>query len=138
MASEATRSELIQAFVVHSPFARELGIEIAEITGDRAELTMPFREGIATFGDTIHGGAIATLIDTAGMVAAWADDVVPEKPGGATVALSIDYVAAARGKDLRAVATAVKRGRRLCFCEIALSTADGELVAKGLMTYSFA
>ena len=48
-------------------------------------------------GDVVHGGAIAALLDTASMAAAWADDTVPEAVAGATVSMSVDYVSAARG-----------------------------------------
>jgi uncharacterized protein (TIGR00369 family) len=89
-------------------------------------------------GDVVHGGAIASLIDTAGMAATWADpDVEPESLAGATVTLNVDYVAAARGQDLLAVATVVRRGRSLCFTEISVTEPDGRLVAKGSVVQRF-
>jgi acyl-coenzyme A thioesterase PaaI-like protein len=33
-------------------------------------------------GTTIHGGTLASLIDTAAMVAAWADNSISEKING--------------------------------------------------------
>ena len=53
-------------------------------------------------GDVVHGGAIAALLDTAGMAAAWSDDTVPEKLAGATVSMSVSFAAAARATDLTA------------------------------------
>ena len=102
-----TRREIIEQFVPNSPFAQRAGIRIERIEPDQAELVMPFDDSLATMGDVVHGGAIATLADTAAMAAAWADESEPEALAGATVALSIDYVAAARGTDL----TAKARGR---------------------------
>src|SRR3954462_11709598 len=91
-----TRHDLARAFVGHSPFAQTLGLTIERLDAERAELRMPFAPGLATVGDTVHGGAIASLIDTAGVTAAWGDDAAVERIGGATVSLSVDYVAAAR------------------------------------------
>jgi uncharacterized protein (TIGR00369 family) len=127
--------ELVQSFIPHSPHAAALGIGIAEIEADRAVLTMPFKEELVTMGDVVHGGAISTLIDTAATVAAWATDEVPESPAGATVALSINFVSAARSADLRAEARVVKRGRQLSNIEVRATDPDGKLVAHGIATY---
>ena len=64
---------------------------------DEAVLVLPFRPELATMGDVVHGGAISTLIDTAGMAAAWADDIEPETLAGSTIGLTVDFLAAARG-----------------------------------------
>jgi acyl-coenzyme A thioesterase PaaI-like protein len=71
------------------------------------------------------------------MAAAWSDDVVPEAVAGATVSLTVDYVAAARGKDLLATATVARRGRSLSFVDVRVSEPDGRLVAKGSLVYRF-
>ena len=128
---------LVRAFIPNSPHAAALGISIAEIAPDRAVLEMPFKEDLATMGDVVHGGAISTLLDTAATVAAWATDEVPDSPSGATVSLSVNFVSAARGVDLRADARVVRRGRRLSFVEIEARDFGGTLVANGLATYTF-
>lgn len=85
----------------------------------------------------VHGGAIATLLDTAGMAAAWADDqTVPESIGGATVAMSIAYKSAARAADLVAVSEVMRRGAGLCFVDVAVMAGD-EVVAKGMVTHRY-
>ena len=72
-------------------------------SGRRAEMKLPYRPELATMDDVVHGGAIASLIDTAGMASCG-----PRRgagvAGGATVTLNVSYVAAARGQDLTAVA----------------------------------
>ena len=75
-----SRREIIQAFVPGSPLVRHLGIELVEIELDRAVLRMPFRPELATMGDVVHGGAIASLLDTASMAAAWCSDEVAQCP----------------------------------------------------------
>jgi uncharacterized protein (TIGR00369 family) len=135
--SVQTRRELMLAFIPASPFARHLGLRLETLELDRAELVLPFTEDVVTMGDVVHGGAIGALVDTAATAAAWSDDEVPESPAGATVAMSVDFVAAARGKDLVAEACVVRRGRSLCFCEVTVTESGDRVVAKGLVTYRF-
>jgi uncharacterized protein (TIGR00369 family) len=134
----ASRLEIMREFVPGSPLVRHLGIELRSLERDRAELVLPFDERLVTLADVVHGGAIASLIDTAGMAATWADpDVEPERVAGATVSMNVDFVAAAHGKDLVAVATVVRRGRSLCFTEVTVSEPDGRLVARGSVVQRF-
>jgi uncharacterized protein (TIGR00369 family) len=132
-----TRQEIIEQFIPASPLVKHLGIELAKLEPDHAELLLPYRDEVATMGDVVHGGAIASLIDTAGMAAAWADDVEPEALAGATVSLTVDYLAAARGQDLLATATVARRGRSLAFTDVRVTDPGGRLVAKGSLVYRF-
>jgi uncharacterized protein (TIGR00369 family) len=133
-----SRLEIMRQFVPASPLVRHLGIELRSLERDRAELALPFDERLVTLADVVHGGAIASLIDTAGMAATWADpDVEPERVAGATVSMNVDYIAAARGKELRAVASVVRRGRSLCFTEVTVSEPDGRVVARGSVVQRF-
>ena len=132
-----TRQEVIAQFIPASPLVKHLGIELRTLEPDHAELLLPYTGAIATMADVVHGGAIASLIDTAGMAAAWADDVEPEALAGATVSLHVDYVAAARGEDLLATATVARRGRSLAFTDVRVTEPGGRLVAKGSLVYRF-
>jgi len=71
------------------------------------------------------------------MAAAWSDDTVPDKPAGSTVSMSVSYAAAARATDLTARAAVVRRGRSLCFCEVTVTDAAGEVVAHGSMVHRY-
>ena len=135
-----TWREIIRGFIPESPLVRHLGIEVKALEPDLAELLLPYRPELATMGDIVHGGAIATLIDTTAMAAAWAHDgEAPESATGSTVSMTIDYVEAARGGDLLATGVPVRRGRSLCFCEVTVTEPPGErVVAKGSAVYRFA
>jgi uncharacterized protein (TIGR00369 family) len=127
-------AELIRAFLPTSPFAAAAGIEIDSLEPDFAVLRMPFRPENATMGDIVHGGAIATLVDTAAMAASWATDDVPDTPRGTTITLNVSFVAGARGADLEARARVVKRGGTICHCDVEVTSLEA-VVAKGLVTY---
>jgi uncharacterized protein (TIGR00369 family) len=131
------RREIIQRFIPASPLVGLLGMELVAIEDGRAELKLPYRAELATVDDIVHGGAIASLIDTAGMAATWSDDAEPESPAGATVSLNVSYVAAARGQDLTAVATVSKRGRSIVFSDVRVTEPDGRLVATGTVVQRF-
>jgi uncharacterized protein (TIGR00369 family) len=110
--------------------ARELG-------DGTALLRLPFQPELATMGEIVHGGAIAALLDTAGMAAAWADGEIPETLGGATVSMTVNYAAAAEAVDLLARATVVRRGRTLRFCEVTVTQPDGRVIAHGSMVHRY-
>jgi len=132
-----TRREIIEQFIPASPFARHLGIRLEQLEEDRAVLVMPFTPELVTVGDVVHGGAVSTLADTAVMAAAWADDAVPEALAGATVSLTVNFVAAARACDLKAEAHVVRRGRSLSFCGATVTDPGGTVVATAMGTYRF-
>jgi uncharacterized protein (TIGR00369 family) len=90
------RREIIEQFLPTSPLVAHLGMRLQSIGTDEATLVLPFRPELATMEDIVHGGAIASLIDTAGMTAGWADDAVPESLNGSTVSLNVSYLTAAR------------------------------------------
>src|SRR3954453_8882114 len=132
---EADPTELIKAFFEHSPFGRKLGLEMVRLEADRCRLRLPYDESLATYGDVVHGGATATLVDVAATVAAWSN---PREPvaGGATVDLTVHYLRAAEGADLVATARVTGRGREICSVDVEVAPeGSGELVAKALVTY---
>ena len=132
-----TRREVVTQFIPSSPLVGRLGIEVAALGTDSAELRLPFDPQNATMGDVVHGGAISALIDTAGMAAAWCNDD-EAGAGGGTISLAVDFAAPARGTDLLARADVVRRGGRICFCEVTVTGGDGAVVAKGLVTHNYA
>jgi len=128
-------TELMHQFLPASRFVGALDLRLEEIGEGTASLRMPFDAERTTYGDVVHGGAIAALVDTAAMVTAWAGAPLPEQMRGATVSLSLEYVDSARAEALLAAGRVIRRGRSLCFCEIDVTGEDGRTVAKALATY---
>lgn len=135
MGSVASGAQRIREWFDISPFGKELGLRLTRLDADLVEMVMPFRPELATLGDVVHGGAIATLLDTAATVAAWSNAETAVDARGATASMTVNYVAAARGSDLTATARVVRRGRSLVFCDVDVTDKTGTLVAKGLVTY---
>jgi uncharacterized protein (TIGR00369 family) len=116
------------------PFFTLLGLEIEDMRPDFCRMRLPFRPALRTAGEVVHGGAIASLIDSAGVVAVWSN-VPPEITRGATASMTVNYLAAAEGTDLAAEARVVRRGRSVVFVEVDVSPPGGELVARGTLVY---
>jgi uncharacterized protein (TIGR00369 family) len=127
--------EVMRRFLPASPFPGHLGIRLVAMGAGSATLELPFAEPLATTGTVVHGGAVASLIDTAAMVAAWSGADVPDNLRGTTVGLTVSYLAPADGEDLRATATVLRRGRSIVHVDVEVRVASGAAVAKGLVTY---
>jgi uncharacterized protein (TIGR00369 family) len=111
-----------------------LGIRLDEVEPGRARLSLPFSDRLPTMGDTVHGGAISSLIDTAAATAAWAGAEVPERPRASTVALTVNFLAPARAQGVAAEANVVRRGS-ISTIEVSVSADDGTDVATARVTY---
>ena len=130
-----TRAEIIRKFLPTSPYVGHLGIQLIDMQPDVATLRLPFADSLITIGTTMHGGAIASLIDTAAMVAAWSDDSVPDNLRGTTVSLTVTYLAPAEHEDIQATARVLQRGRNLVFLDVEVQSISGKGIARGLVTY---
>jgi uncharacterized protein (TIGR00369 family) len=130
-----TGADFIRQFLPTSPFVEHLGIQLTALEPDIATLTLPFSDAMVTIGTIVHGGAIASLIDTAAAAAAWSHPSVPANTRGTTVSLTVTYLTAASKEDIQAVARVLHRGRSLVYLDVEVSTLAGKAVAKGLVTY---
>jgi uncharacterized protein (TIGR00369 family) len=131
----AAGADAIREWLARSPFVTALGLRLVRQADDVAEIAMPFTERLVTLGDVVHGGAIAALVDSAAAVAAWSSPAAAGAAWGATVSVTVNFVAAARGQDLVARARVARRGGALCFCDVDVATAGGDRVAQALVTY---
>jgi uncharacterized protein (TIGR00369 family) len=124
----------MESYTRPEPFFALLGLEIEEVKEDFCRLRLPFRPQLRTAAEVVHGGAIASLIDSAGVVAVWSN-VDPNVTRGATIDLTVNYMAAAESVDLTAEAQVIRRGRSVVFVDVDVMSPTGERIAKGLVTY---
>src|SRR2546423_14259470 len=94
-----TRAEIIRQFLPTSPYVGHLGIQLTGMQPDVATLTLPFADSLITIGTTIHGGALASLVDTAPLVGGCAGAALPPKLRGANPGVAVTHLppAAAAG-----------------------------------------
>lgn len=132
---EAVRARIAER-IARGPFGEMLEMRAERIEADRVSIRLPWRHAVTNGGGIVHGGAISALIDTAGTAAAWALPAVGEGARGATVGLSVNFMAPGRDGDLVAEARVVSRGRRIVVIDVDVTDPRGTAVAKGLVTYN--
>jgi acyl-CoA thioesterase len=134
-AAKITAAQLrrIQKAVTTVPFARLLGIELDEVGKGTATLGLSVRKELTQNHGVVHGGAIASLIDTAIAFAIISLLAPAEKV--TTVDLTISYVRPLTSGRITARAKVVRSGRRLFVAAADLFDGDGKLAATALSTY---
>lgn len=135
---QARRRQAIRDLMPTTPFLAGLGIVFDRYEPDDVVLRLPFRADLTNDGTYYHGGVIASVIDTAGAAAAWSNHDFDKGTRASTIAMTVQYVGAAKQSDLVCTARTVKRGRELIFTEITAADADGAVVAHAVQTYRIA
>ncbi|HVQ37241.1 MAG TPA: PaaI family thioesterase [Pyrinomonadaceae bacterium] len=115
------------------PFAQFMGLELDDISSGTATLAVNVRKELTQNQGVVHGGAIASLIDTATAFAILS--LLEPKEKVTTVDLAISYLRPATGGRLRAVATVVRAGRRLFVVKAEVFDTRGKLISTALSTY---
>lgn len=115
------------------PFAKLIGIELETVESGTATLAFNVRDELKQNNGVVHGGAIASLIDTATAFAI----ISLLEPGEqtTTVDLTISYLRPLTEGRARAVANVLKSGRRLIVVSAELRDDRGNLAATALTTY---
>jgi len=115
-------------------FPHLVGLQLEDVRRDYSRMRLPFRPELNQPGGMVHGGAIATLIDTVVVPAiASAYDQVPAM---LTISMTIDYLGALQQQDAIAEGWVEKRGKRTVFCRAEVRSAGGELVTRASLVYS--
>ena len=126
---------LLNSLIVKSPYGGLLGLELADAEEDCVSLRMPYRSEVTTLGDTVHGGAISGLVDSAATASFWASSKIEPGSRGTTIGFSINFLSAGRGRDLVATARVRRRGREISTGEVTVRDTEGKEVAFALVTY---
>jgi uncharacterized protein (TIGR00369 family) len=115
-------------------FPSWLGLRVEEIRQDYARMRLPFRPELEQTAGVVHGGAIASLIDTTVVPAIGsAYDV---KPDFLTVSMNVQFLGAVREEDTVAEGWVEQRGRSIVFCRVEVRGATtGRLTANGTLIY---
>ena len=115
------------------PYAKLLRLELAEISPGTATLYMPVRKELTQNHGVVHGGAIASLIDSATAFAIIS--LLEPRERVTTVDLTVSYLRPVTEGRLRSVARVVRAGRRLFSVSAEVFDSRGRLTATALTTY---
>ncbi|WP_305094825.1 PaaI family thioesterase [Prescottella sp. R16] len=130
-----TAREWIEGVLVASPVARHLGLRTVRAEVDRVDLALDFRDDLTTVPGVLHGGVLATLVDTAAAAASASGlDEADPAAGGATTHLNVTFVTAATGRHLTATAVVTYRTRSTTHSTVTVRDVDGTLVVTATAT----
>lgn len=144
MSTRAQRFDLLPASVLahwenflewddQTYFPQLVGVGLEELRRDYARMRLPWRAELNQPQGLMHGGAIATLIDTV-VVPAIGTAYATPRPFS-TIEMSVRYLGPVRREDLVAEGWVTRRGKRVVFCDVEVTTASSVVVATGHLIY---
>ena len=129
----AERLEQLRRAMEAVPYAQLLGIQLESLAPGEATLTLPLRPDLRQNHGVIHGGATASLIDSATAFAILT--LLEPDERVTTVDLAISYLRPAREGQMRAAARVLRHGHRLLTVSAEVTDIGGTLLATALSTY---
>lgn len=127
--NEPTEERLRAEFAL-VPYARLLGMKIVSLTRGSAILRLEMREELRQLHGVLHGGAIASLIDTAMAFAIMSVLEAGEK--ATTVDLTVHYLRPVSRGEIVCAAKVLRAGRRILTVSAECAGADGKMTATAL------
>lgn len=116
-----------------NPYRDHLQIKVTQMGEDWARVEMPWSREITNRWGNHHGGAIASLVDSA-MSAAIVAKLPPDAELGATIELSMRFVAPASG-DLYGIGRVIRMGGRITFAEAQIYDETDTLITTAQGTF---
>jgi len=115
------------------PYAKFLGLQLGEVRPGEVSIHLDVRDELKQNQGVVHGGAIASLIDTASAFAVLTQIDVDERV--TTTDLTIHYLRPARSGRLTATARTIRGGRRLFVLSVDVHDQANILIASAVTTY---
>ena len=129
-------TERMAKVIAHTPYMKHLGMEFVEAGEGYAKLRLRYQKENSTAADALHGGAVASLIDTTGAMAAWTTaEIATPRYFGSTVGITVNYLSAVIGEDCYAEGRVLKRGKEVIYNEVRVTNDAGKLLAQGTVIY---
>ncbi len=116
------------------PFVQLIGMELVDLKIGEARIRLDMRDELRQPYGLLHGGATASLIDTATAFAILGN--LGEGETASTVDLTIQYLRPHTDGPILCTAKVTRAGRRLLFVSAEVVNEAGKLVATALSTYT--
>lgn len=115
------------------PYAQFLGLKLGEVRHGEASIHLDVRDELKQNQGVVHGGAIASLIDTASAFAVLTQIDLSERV--TTTDLTIHYLRPATSGRMTAMARIIRGGRRLFVLSVEVHDEAQALIATAVTTY---
>lgn len=123
MLKDAPLPFALPGWIALAPFEEFLGMRIDEADAGEARLSMPFRGSHCQGAGLMHGGALASLADTALAIAI--KTLLPEGTHFATTDMSLKFHAPVRWGTVQARASVTGKTEKDIRGEVAVMTEEG-------------
>ena len=120
--------------VKNTPYLKLLGIELLELDAEKAVMSLKMQEKLRQPHGLLHGGATASIIDTAMAFAVVTCLTKEEK--ASTVDLTVQYLRPHTDGKIICTAKILRAGKRLLFVSAEVVNEQGKLIATALSTYT--
>ena len=114
-------------------FVNLVGLSMSEVRLDYCKIDLKFRPELLQAGGFVHGGLIATLMDTACVPAVGSD--FAERRTYSTIDAHIQYQSSTKDEDLETVSWVTRRTKAIVFCESIVASTSGRTLAEGAFTF---
>ncbi len=114
-------------------YAKFLGPEMGEVGDGTASVHLDVRDELLQYHGVVHGGAIASLIDTSSAFAVLTRIDLEDQI--TTTDLTIHYLRPISSGRMTATARIIRGGRRLFVLSVDVTNDSGLLVATAVTTY---
>ncbi len=116
------------------PYARLLGFELVDLSANTAKLKLAMRDELRQPYGVLHGGATASLIDTA--MAFAVRTCVADNVETTTIDLTVHYLRPHSEGEVVCTAKVERAGKRILTVSAEVHNEAGKLVATALSTYT--
>lgn len=116
------------------PYARLLGFELVDLSANEAKIKLQMRDELRQPYGVLHGGATASLIDTA--MAFAVRTCVPEDVQTTTIDLTVHYLRPHSEGEIICTAKVERAGKRILTVSAEVFNESGKLIATALSTYT--
>ena len=125
--------ETARAALKNAPFPKLVGLELVDMKRGEAVIKLEMRDELRQPYGLLHGGATATLIDTATAFAV----ISTQQPGeqSTTVDLTVHYLRPHTEGEIVCTARVVRAGRRITTVSAEVVNGEGKQIATALSTY---
>jgi uncharacterized protein (TIGR00369 family) len=132
----SANNERMRTVIARTPFMKHLAMEFLDAGEGWAKLKMSYQDENSTAFKALHGGAISSLIDTTGAMAAWTTaEIATPKYFGSTVGINVNYLFGVIGEDIFAEGRVLKRGKEIIYADVRVTNGAGKLLAQGTVVY---
>lgn len=116
------------------PYWKHLGIEMREMAPGHVRLSMRAEHQLTQLAGVLHGGAMASLMDSAMGAAVWSLNM--PRARGVTAEMNINYILPVQpGEEVIAEARVINNGNTLSICTVEVRNGENRLVSYGTATF---